>query len=172
MGFVLFFKSLLSGALTFLGKVWEWCCEHPKAAAAIVVLILSIAVSWHFGAQHQLAKDQTQIKALTVQIEKANAETKLRNERIAQLEKDSKTVADATQKKLDEKKKAMDDMAKNYEKKLAAERAKNRVIVLKDPVTNKDTKVEVNPAGEVVCSRVHDTTMELINDLVREANRP
>jgi hypothetical protein len=172
MGIALFFGKLLSGFLALLGNIWEWCCTHPKAAIAIVVLVLSVGLAWHFGGVHQANKDAVQITALKGEIKKANDETLARNAHIKKIEADSKVSADALDKKLAETKTAMANIVRGYEKKLADEKKKNRTVTLKVPETGKSVEVEINPAGQVVCSRVHDATFEMINDLVREANRP
>lgn len=172
MGILLFFKSLLSGFLTLVGKIWEWCCEHPKAAAAIVILAISVVLSFHMGGVHQAKKDAVQIEALNGTIKHYADEAKARNDHIKQVEDDSKAAADVADKKLTETKAAMADIVRGYEKKLADEKKKNKVIVVKVPETGKNVEVEVNPAGQVVCGRVHDATFDNINDLVREANRP
>jgi hypothetical protein len=148
----------------------KWCREHPKTAIAVFVLVVSNALMWHYGRVHQFKKDAVQITALKTEIKKANDETIARNTKIVQLETDSKKIADDASKSISESKRRMNATVQNYEKRLIAEHNKNQTVKVLDPTTQKSLNVEINPAGQVVCDRLHDSYIETINELVKEVN--
>jgi DNA polymerase sigma len=166
-----FFSEIAKAILAFFTGLIKWCREHPKAAIAIVVLVLSNLLVWHYAVQHQANKDNTQIVALKAEVKKANDETAARNAKIAQLETDSKAQAEDTTKKLAASKQAMVAIVADFQRKLLIEHKKIQIVKVLDPVTKKDTDVEFNQSGQVVCSRLHDSYTDTINGLVKEANK-
>ena len=165
-----FFSAVAQFLLGLMTGIINWCRANPKLAIAILILVISNAFAWHYGGVHQAKKDAVRITALVAEVKKANDETTARNTKISQLEKDSKTQAETTEKALADNKKQMAGIVDDFKKKLAQEKAKNRKITVVDPGTKKDVEVEINPAGQVVCSRLHDTFGETLNEMVKKAN--
>lgn len=175
-----FFSAVLQFLLGIVTGVINWVREHPREAFIVVLAVLALVASnietykWATKKAHE--QDAKTISTLrdslakaNGEVDKANTETKKRDEKIKQIEGDSKAAAGKTEEAL----KAADDKAKTivseYEKKLKEERGKYKVIYVKDNAGN-DVPVNIDPQGKVVCERFSETFMDTTNKLVDNAN--
>lgn len=170
-----FFSELFQLFLGACSALMKWVREHPKAAAVIVftviLMILTNAWTYQWAQERAFAQDAKVIASLRNEVEKANEEARARDEKIKRIETQSKAAADETDRALTEAKQASKQIVTEYEKKLAAERKNYRVVYVKDK-DGKDTPVNIDQQGAVICDKFSQTFSDTVNKLIDNANKP
>lgn len=168
-------KEFFTMVFAAIARVLKWIRENPKKFGVIVLVAVSIATTFYLTRWYTTTKVWKEanvvIEVLRKEVEKANAETKKRDEKIEKIEKLSKEESDLFEADLKASKERVKKLIADYEKKLQQERDNNTIIVVTDPNSKKPIEVEINKDGEVVCSRFHNTFVDTVNKLVDEANR-
>lgn len=182
LAIVKFFSAVVQFVLGAVTGLINWVREHPKTAFVIVLSVLLLACtaieSYKWGSKKAHEEDAKTIATLRStleeqrgEVQKANFETNARDAKIAMLEADSRTAAGRTTDMLLESATNATNIVTEYEKKLAEERKKYKVIYVKDPTSGKDVPINFDTTGRVVCDRFSDSFKEAANKLVDNANK-
>lgn len=182
LAIVKFFSAVVQFVLGAVTGLLNWVREHPKTAFAIVlsvlVLVCTAIESYKWGAKKAHEEDAKTIATLRAtleeqrgEVQKANFETNARDAKIAMLEAESKTSATNTQAMLLESAQNAVNIVTEYEKRLAEERKKYKVVYVKDPTSGKDVPINFDNTGRVVCDRFSESFREATNKLVDNANK-
>jgi hypothetical protein len=170
-----FFSELFQLLLGACSAVMKWAREHPRELVIVLVsiaLILATAFYTHKWTEAKVkAADAKVIAALQTQVEKANADTKARDEKIDRIEKQSKQDADTLQTKITDSKAKADAIVSDYKRKLDEEKQKYKVVYVKDK-DGIETPVTVDTQGAVICDKFSNTFFDTVNSLVDNANAP
>lgn len=171
------FSELIAGVLQALASIFKWIREHPKEFGLLVLGCVLIVATYFATSHYTEKKVRAELDAVIVKLQtevnKANADAKARNEKIARIEKESKESADELEAELLASKKRTSDTIKDYEQKLKLEKGKTTTIYVPLPgKDNEEVEVALNDKNQVVCQRLPDAFVEQVNVIVKEVNTP
>ena len=165
-------KNIIGGFIEKIMALFNWCIDHPKITAAIIV----IALTFGGGMKWQQHKNEKTIEAIhAIYKEKDRQREEAIDERISEIEKDAKDKAEEVKKKQEK----AEITAKNIleEGRIEREKKAKRIVDLiakitaleKQGIKPEDSRIkeiEIELAGLKMIYGLSSTSVTTINKLV------
>lgn len=147
------------------GRIFKFFIDHPMVLVCIALLVLGGYFGYSSGYKSAESAAKRKYEPIVAKYAK---DVQARNDRIAEIEKDSHTAAVAAAADIAATHDKIETVKNAYEKKLA-EAAKKTVPILV-PGAKETTTVYVNATGDVSCRRLPDEFVFTINGMVDAVN--